>query len=248
MSSETEEFRWDEQRRKDNEAFRDLLNRKAVREKLFGEKFIDALERRRDALDERARKLTVIQLTLSLLLAVSVIVPELSVGVFGLTSKAGNFREFLLVLTGSLPLYGMLASIEQSRITDAMHIFLQKQADGDKDTLRVLALRYGILIDLKVPELIGKKVSKLRKITFGIGAVGVAIWIVVTALAFISLEFVVMVSILMTPTVSLTLSLFVCLYVLLINISNFGIRAATGISSVAASPIKIDYSAPTKEP
>jgi hypothetical protein len=236
MAGETQKIKWEEPRVKDNDAFRELLNRKSVREKLFGEKFIDGLEKRRDAVEERARKLSVIQLTLTFFLAVSLVVPNMPIAVFGLSSSAGSFREFLLVLVGSLPIYGMLAAIEQSRITDAMHIYLQKQADGDPDALRLLKLRYGIVLPFKIPDFSRRTFTWYQRIYLGVGLFSVSIWFVVTALAFVSLEFIAIFSILREPSFSLGISIMVCIYVVLLTISNYGIRAFAGISSVKGSP------------
>ncbi|MFL9503950.1 hypothetical protein ACJMQP_28225 [Rhodopseudomonas palustris] len=236
--AESDEFKWYEQRVRDNEAFQELLKRKSCREKLFDDKFIEALERRRDVLVVKSSRIMLLQLTLSLMLAVSVFVPDLSITMFGLSSKAANLREFLLVVTGAVPIYGMLASIEHSRLTDAMIILLQDRAEGDPDALRLLKLRYGILSELKIPDVKGRTLSKYQKVFMGVGATTVFVWFVVTALAFMSLEFVVMISILVKPSVSTTVSLLVCLYIVVLNIANFGIRAAMGILSTAASPDK----------
>jgi hypothetical protein len=236
MPGEKQKIRWEEQRVKDNEAFRDLLNRKSIREKLFDQKFIDGLEKRRDALEERSRKLSVIQLTLTFLLAVSLLVPNMPIAVFGLSSSAGSFREFLLVLVGSLPIYGMLAAVEQSRITDAMHIYLQKQAEGDPDALRLLKLRYGIVLPFKIPDFSGRTFTLYQKLYLGVGIASMSVWFVVTAIVFFSLEFIAIVSILMNPTFSRTISILICIYVVLLTISNFGIRAFAGISSAKGSP------------
>ncbi|HVR58992.1 MAG TPA: hypothetical protein VMT72_19450 [Pseudolabrys sp.] len=236
MGEEKQKIPWEEPRVKDNESFRELLNRKSIREKLFGEKFIDGLEKRRDAVEERQRKLSVIQITLTFLLAVSVFVPTMPIAVFGLNSSAGSFREFLLVLVGSLPIYGMLGAIEQSRITDAMHIVLQKQADGDTVALRLLKLRYGIVLPFKSLDFSGRTFTLYQKLYLGIGAISVTVWFFLTFVALVSLEFIAIVSILVNPTFSLTISILVCIYVVLLTVSNFGIRALAGISSVKGSP------------
>jgi hypothetical protein len=170
------------------------------------------------------------------LLAVSLVIPSQSISVFGLTSSAGSFREFLLVVVGSLPIYGMLASIEQSRITDAMHIYLQNQADGDPDALRLLKLRYGIALPFKIPDFSGRTFTLYQKVYLGIGLASMSVWFVLTFIAFFSLEFIGFVSILWNPSFSLTISILVCIYVVLLNISNFGIRAFAGISSIKGSP------------
>ena len=128
MAEEEEKFHWDEQRVKDNELFRDVLNKTDVREKLFTEKFIEGLEKRRDALEIRSRKEDIIQLTVGLLLAVALVTPEMSVSLFGLSAKAGNFREILLLIMSSIHVHGAPPAIEQARITDAMHLYIQKQA------------------------------------------------------------------------------------------------------------------------
>jgi hypothetical protein len=236
MADERQTIGWEERRVKDNEAFRELLDRKSVREKLFGEKFIDGLEKRRDAVIERERKLSVIQLTLTFFLAVSLFVPTMPIAVLGLNSSAGSFRELLLVLVGSMPIYGMLATLELSQITDAMHIYLQKQAGGDLDALRVLKLRYGIIVGFRTPDITGRTFSFYQKLNFTIGAVSGFLWLILTFVAVASLEFIGVVSILMDPTYSRTISVLVCFYVFLLNISNFGIRTFAGISSIKGSP------------
>lgn len=130
----------------------------------------------------------------------------------------------------------MLAAIEQSRITDVMHIYLQKQADGDSEALRVLKLRYGIISNFKSPAFTGRSFTPYQKLYLGIGVVSFSVWAAVTFIAFASLEFIAIVSILRTPTYSLTVSILVGVYVVLLTISNFGIRAFTGISSIKGSP------------
>ena len=56
MADNESKFRWDEWRTENNKAFRQALNKTGVRERLFGEKFIEGLEKRHDALDSRLRK------------------------------------------------------------------------------------------------------------------------------------------------------------------------------------------------
>jgi hypothetical protein len=191
---------WEEGRVKDNEIFVSCLIAGLVREKLFGDKFIDGLEKRRDALLERQRKLITVQLTLTFFLAVSLFVPSMPIAVFGLNSNAGSFRELLMVLVGSLPIYGVLGSIEASQISDAMLIYLQKQAGDDVATLRVLKLRYGLFAGIRAPDITSRVFSSYQKAKFAIGAVGGLIWLLITFLAVASLALVGAISILLNPT------------------------------------------------
>jgi hypothetical protein len=232
-------FRWDEQRMKENEQFQDALNKTELRDKIFTEKFIEGLEKRRDALEARSNKVSLVQLTMSLLLVIALALPDMSVSAVGLSAKAANFREIILVIMTSIQIYGMAPAIDQARITDAMHLFLQKQAAGDPTVLRLLKLRYGLSTGFQTVDMTGRTFSKLQKIHLVFGGVAMLLWIVSMFVFFVLLEIAGLISILINPTISLGASVLLCLYVIIVTLTNFSIRGFAGIGSNARSPDKL---------
>src|SRR5260370_29292020 len=207
---DNDKFRWDEQRAKDNELFQAILNDANLREKLFTEKFIEGLEKRKDALDARARNVDIVRLTMLLLLLVAIAFPDMSVSTLGLSAKAANFRELLVFVIASLQIHMMPPSIEQARIPDLMDVYVQVQAEGNPTVLRALRLRYGIAVGATVPDLVGRQLSRRQAIYVVIGWLSMLLWIVGIFVVFFLLQFVGMISILIHPTLSIWLSILVC--------------------------------------
>jgi hypothetical protein len=233
-------FRWDEDRLQENERFRETLNKTELRKELFNEKFIEALEKRHDALAERQRKATLVTMSATLLLAIALLALNLPVSLFGISaSNAANLREFLLVLLTSIPLYTLFGSIEQTGIADAMKTWISRASRGDKDVERVLRLRYGVAATIGLenlqragPEMIAW--PKWRKIRVTIAFVGGLLWLLLTAGILFILEIWGLLSILIHPTVSFGFSLLVVVYVACALCVSYGMRAAAGI--IGGSP------------
>jgi hypothetical protein len=224
-------FRWDEQRVKDNELFQAILNDASLREKLFTEKFIEGLEKRRDALNAHARNVNVAQLTMLLLLLVAIAFPNMSVSALGLSAKAANFRELLLFVIASLQIHLMPPSIEQARITDLMDVYVQVQSEGNPTVLRALRLRYGIATGATVPDLVGRRLSRRQTIFVMIGGLSMLLWIFGIFVVFFLLQLVGMISILIHPTLSIWPSILVCLYIVVVIAMDLGVRAMTGFAT-----------------
>ena len=78
---------------------------------------------------------------------------------------------------------------------------------GDPEALRLLKLRYGIVLPFKIPDFSDRTFTLYQKLYLGIGVASMSVWFVVTFVAFLSLEFIGIVSILRNPTFSLTISI-----------------------------------------
>lgn len=230
-------FRWDQDRIEENERFREALNKTELRKDIFNEKFIDALEKRNDALADRQRKAMLFMGSATLLLAVALLAVNVPVSLFGLSaSNAANLREVLLIIIASVPLYTLFGSIEQLRIADAMKAWISRTSRGDKHTERVLLLRYG----LGTPTLLGNfqrlgpeviTWSTWRKVKLTFAFVGGILWLLLTIGMVIVLEIWGLLSILFHPTVSVGFSLLVIVYVVCAYCVSYGMRAAAGVIS-----------------
>lgn len=229
-------FRWDEDRIQENERFREALNKTELRKDLFNEKFIEALEKRHDALAERNRKASLVTGTALLLLAIALLAVNVPVSIFGVSaSNASNLREVLLVLLASIPLFTLFGGIQQTRIADLIKAWISRAARGDKDVERVLLLRYGLGIpDMLTslhragPELMTWPTRRKAKVI--VAFTGGILWLLLTFVMLVVLEIWGLLSILFYPTVSFGFSLLVVIYVVCANCVTFGMRAAAGVT------------------
>jgi hypothetical protein len=232
-----QKFRWDEERVRQNEAFKEILDRTSVREQFFNEKFLEGLEKRRDGLDQRDRNAQLVQWTVLLMLGISIFAVNVPISLFGMsTSNASNLREILLLITASVPLYGLYAAVERTQITDAMNLYVQKIAGDDATVLRIMNLRYGLALSFKMPELVDRKLTKVQRFNLISYAVGFVCWMLITIGTLFLVELMAVISILHQPTVSMGFSIFIVLYVIVANAANFGFRAVMGLGTNARTP------------
>src|SRR5262249_50768508 len=137
-------FRWDEQRAKDNALFQAILDDSSLREKFFTKEFIEGLEKRKDTLEANVWRVDILLLTMFLLLFVAIAFPSMSISALDLSAKAADFREVLFIVIASLEVYAMLLLIAKAQITDVLHLYVRKQAEGNQAVLRALRMRYGL--------------------------------------------------------------------------------------------------------
>ena len=230
-------FRWGQDRIQENERFRASLNKTELRKELFSEKFMDALEKRHDALVERHRKSMLVTGLAFLLLAIALLAVNIPVSLFGISaSNAGNLRELLLVLITIIPLFTLMGSIEQARIADTMKLWILRASRGDEDIERVLLLRYGLSAVMGIEALPQAGLSlptwsAWRKARVAMAFVVGVLWFILSIGILFALEIWCAFSILMHPTVSFGFSVLVIIYVVCAQIVNYGLRLAAGIGS-----------------
>lgn len=226
-------FRWDQDRQEENHRFREALNKTDLLEKLFGDKFIEGLEKRHDAILERQRKATLLTATALLLLAIALFAVQVPISLFGVSAgNAANLREILLVLIASIPLYTLFGHIEQSRIADVMKGWIAKASGGDKEVERVLMLRYGIGAPFQMNsfnQLNPKALPKWRMIRILVMVIGGLLWLGTAIVAVLFVELWGLVSIVIQPTVSRGFSIMVVLYTAFAFCASYGMRAGHGI-------------------
>ncbi|AMA60064.1 hypothetical protein [Bradyrhizobium sp. CCGE-LA001] len=233
---EQAKFKWGEQRDLENQQFREALNNTKLRETVFTEKFMDWLEKRRDLLDGRAQKLSIVSLTMSFFLLIALLSPDMSVSVLGLSEKARAFREILLFILPSVQFYTMVPSVEQGRVTEAMTLYVEKQAAGNVGVLRALKLRYGLGVRFMPTELQTRNLSKWQKVHLIIIGLSMLLWIMGIFVFLIIIEIAGIVSILRHPTFSLGASVLLCIYVLVATIAAQGMRVFAGMYSMPKVP------------
>ena len=232
-----EKFRWDERRFNDNQAFREALNNTKLREDVLNDHFAETLAKRKVELDRRTNRSYLLLTTVSLMLGVSLIAVGVPISIFGMsTTDASRFREVLLLLLASIPLYGLMNAIELSRLSDMLTMWCNKRAGGNYAVLQALRLQYGLGPDLQASELKDRSLSRSQGIGVLVYGFGLIIWFLLLLGVLILVEVAAIISILRNPTVSLTFSIFVTFYVLCASAANFGVRSMVGLGTNARAP------------
>src|SRR4051794_12043235 len=113
-------FKWADKPAFRKKEFLELLNADASKD-LFNEKFIEGLEKRRDLLNARSEKVQIIQLTIMVILLISLLSMHMSISFLGLsTPDARGVRELLLIISSSIQLGLAFQTSEQMYIRELL--------------------------------------------------------------------------------------------------------------------------------
>ena len=137
-------IRWRSPRSLRAARFRELLG-KTKHKELLSEKFIDALEKRRDLLESRKLKALAFQAPLFLLLVFAMLEVNVHVSILGLTvESARNLREVVIVISALFALALVEFDLQLRHLEDMLKGVVDKQAGDDEDLKQFLRVRYGL--------------------------------------------------------------------------------------------------------
>jgi hypothetical protein len=200
------------------EKFEDLLKSETYKD-IFNEKYVDGLVRRLDDLTSRDQRMQLVQITLVLFLGLTLLSVNLSFSMFGLsTADANNLREVLLLVLSSVQMANTLPSVEQANIQKLLLAVVERDAKGSEVARKALYLRYGVggpILNI-LPD---GGYSVRHFITLVAMALAFVGWAMFYFVLVIVIEIAAIVSILVTPTISLPVSVLVTLYVVLASVS-----------------------------
>jgi hypothetical protein len=241
LMQENVDFRWDARRVEENRGFKALLVQEDVRRSYLNEKFVEALAKRHESLDEKTTKLQVVVTSVTLLLGISLFSINVPISMFGMSANnPGSLREILLIILASVPLANLLNSIEQSRIADTIAIWIVNEAKGNAALERALRLQYGLgsrqslKSTLNQFEQFKSDATKSKKSL--VVAMGVFLWFVLALFFTIGIEVIGLISIVLHPTISVPVSMVVVLYWLCAQSANYGVRIVGGTGANARGP------------
>jgi hypothetical protein len=227
-SSPDKPFKWSYARQARSKELIELLKTPAFKE-VFNDKFIDGLERRKESLEGRFLKVQAVQIVILLCLGISVLSVHLTVSLFGVsTGDAKNVREILLIISSSVQLINIFNVINESYIRDFLSAYVQNLSKGNEIALKALQMRYGLGFGLAAPKIEGAKLNWRHVFVVVAAGIGLFGWLTIAFVCAILIQIAAMIGILEDPTISLKFSIFVIIYVILVDCATFGIHIFGG--------------------
>jgi hypothetical protein len=124
--------------------FYDLLV-KSKYEKVFDDKFIETVQKRRDAVAAMAFKLTTFQIPIFALLVFSLIPIQASVSVLGISpASSRHLREILVVASSLIGLIATYLNIYKGSLNEMLSAYTRRQSKGDARVRRFLDIAYDL--------------------------------------------------------------------------------------------------------
>jgi|SRR5882672_4921606 len=222
-------FRWGDTPKNRQEEFTRLLTAPAFKD-VFNEKFIESLERRKSYLAGRSDKVQIVQLTVMLLLSMALLSVHSNISFLGLsTANSRDLREMLLVIGASVQFLNTFSVAEQTYIRDWLSAYATKMARGDEAAYRALRARFGLGANLvTIPRFEQGRPTAGQVIVLLMGGIGIIGWLLMTVVFTMIVQVAALIDIARDPTMSLKISTFVILYVLLVDAASFGTLIMSG--------------------
>jgi hypothetical protein len=188
----------------------------------FNQSLIDGLEKRRDLLEGRQFKLLAIQAPLLLLLAFSLVNIDVSVSLAGISVKATKaLREVLLVLSA---LFGIGASAYGRQLvflSEMLKAHIARLSNKNEFAREFLETRYGLSDLSHKPFDDDLRPGIIQKIAHVVTLVCQLILLIMFSIMLFSIQVASLVAIYREPNFSLAVSLFVIVFVLLVDLVGF---------------------------
>jgi hypothetical protein len=224
-------FGWADNSQVRKEEFAELLNTPAFKD-VFNEKYVEALERRRDFLVARTQTIWAIASLISVVVVVAVLSAHMSVSLFGILAvNPSDLREVLLVILFTLSAYDTYCNVVETRyINELIDIYIHSLSKANDAARRALQVRYGFGARVMMNRSFGSTAptpSRRLLIMMLIATIGFLSIVMCAFLVMIAA----MVDIIIHPTISTTVSVFVVAYCILTSAMQFIIHAFSGTLS-----------------
>jgi hypothetical protein len=232
-----EKFKWANAPTLRRNQFARLLDDPAFKD-VFNDKFVEGLEKRRDYLAGRSAKVQIVIMTIMLLLSMALLSVHSSISFIGLsTSDSRDIREVLLVIASSVQLLNIFGVIEQGYIRDLLETYATKLANGNEAARQALRVRYGLGANVvTVPRPDQGLPTAMQIIVILCGGIGLIGWLVMSFVFLTIVQIAALIDIIRDPTVSLKVSVFVVIYVVLVDAATFGIQIMSGAYGALKGP------------
>jgi hypothetical protein len=237
--SDDEVAKWLDQPRLRRKAFLELFDTPNFKE-LLNEKFIDGLEKRKDDLERKLQRIQAVQWLVNLILALALLSVHMPISLFGISATDSyNFREMLLVIASALQGHAMFDAQRERYIFEILTAYVTKLSRENTALRYALGLRYSLDANYEVDKIAGRKQLTINQLIFLLATgLGLVVWSVMTFLLPWVIQLFAIIDILRNPTFSTTLSIFVLIYVVAVDVWTIGLLITTG---AAASNVKVQY-------
>jgi hypothetical protein len=182
-------------------------------DKIFDDKFVDGLEKRRDLLESRQFTIIAIQIPILVLLLLSLLDLDFPITILGVTPHSSkSIRELLVVISATLGLAVTNLDLEINEFKELMRAFFRQRSQMDKAAEYILRKRYRLgVVNMPAP---GQLIIGTTQLI--VGTMGVVATIVVAGalLTFVfALQICVLIDIYNSPSFSLFVSKITIVYV-----------------------------------
>jgi hypothetical protein len=228
-SESPKSFKWSDKSKFRRNEFASLLDAPEYKN-IFDEKYFDGLERRKAFLEGRTHTVEVLHATVLLFLALAVLSVHLPISLFGVSSgDTRSFREVLLIIASTVQYMSMWYKSEQRYIDELLTTYVGKLSRGAESAQHALAVRYGLGAAFMIHELGHVKPTRFQKIATIWMLFSYSLWGLMAVAVVFLIQIAAVIDILRDPTISLTVSILVVVYVITVYFVTLGLQAMTGM-------------------
>ncbi len=215
--------RWRLPGRLRRERLRQLLSKSDL-EEIFGNSFIEGLEKRKESLERVQWRLIAIQVPLFLFLAFSLLKLDVNLNVLGISAGVSQkLREVLLLLSTTFGVISATMNRELGFVKEMMKAFIEKQSGTDNNLKEFLEARYGLSLISPLQSFDSDLiVGKTQFVGFIIWIASGLVFVGMLILMAVAVQFLNLIEIYLNPNVSRGASFFVIAYVVLGDVIALG--------------------------
>jgi hypothetical protein len=209
-----------------NKQFRQLLETPRY-QKILDEKFIGSLVEARERYESRAQKVQILQATIALFLLFALLLPDTRLSFLGVGLEARSLREALLIIFAVVQLNSFFDDPKNSFLREVVEAFVSKVGKDDEELKRLLRVRYNIASPTNwlLSRIDPTSLTRGSRTLVVVVGISMLLWLFMTVGAVVILRVAALVSIIADPTISLTLSIFVAVYVAAVGLLVGGMQA-----------------------
>jgi hypothetical protein len=217
---------WSEMAVARSKQFRQLLDTPRY-QNILDEKFIGSLVEARERYVSRYRNMEIFQATVALFLLFALLLPDTRLSILGVGLESKSLREALLIISAVVQLSTLYDAPMDVFRREVVEAYVGKVGKDDEELKRLLRVRYNIADNSKflLSPVDPKSLTRGSSTLLLTAGVSMLLWLFMTMGALVILRIAAFVSIIADPTISLTVSIFVVIYVTAVGLLVGGLQA-----------------------
>ena len=193
-------------------------------EKIFDKDFFASIEQKKADAAAQGKKVQIFQGSILLLLMFALFVPDAHVSFLGLGGEVRYLREALLIIASTVQSLRWYDLDREAQLREVLEVYARKVAQGDERVLEPVRLKLGLGLKQMFPTIDVKEFTPKNIALFLTMGVSLFIWIILGIFGALLIQFATLVSILLHPSISLTVSVLVTIYVVAVDVMIHGLQ------------------------
>jgi hypothetical protein len=198
----------------ENPQYRNILNNE----------FFEALAERQKWYSSRSQKVQALQATVALLLLFALLVPDARLSFIGIAIEAKSLREALLLISAAVQSTGYFYYSDELYNREFIEARIRSVGKTDDELKRALRLRFWLTAGPYIPRVDIKAMTGSNMLIYLLSGISFLLWILLSFLGLVGIHFAAVVSILRHPNISLTVSVLIALYVIVVDVMMYGFQ------------------------